>query len=67
MPGFFPIHVAPLMGNEIHDRFGSIVPLHPRVFRYHTGPMVQIQLNPGGFYGVSLTQMKAALEYEEKV
>jgi len=25
---------------------------------YHTGPMVQIQLNPGGFYGVSLTQMK---------
>jgi len=45
------------------------VPLFPftHKLRYHTGPMVQIQLNPGGFYGVSLTQMKAALEYEEKV
>lgn len=64
-PGFFPIHVAPLMGNSMTVS----VPLFPftHKLRYHTGPMVQIQLNPGGFYGVSLTQMKAALEYEEKV
>ena len=56
-----PIHE--LLWWEVHDLFGSMT----HELRYHTGPMVQIQLNPGGFYGVSLTKMKAAWEHEEKV
>ena len=30
--------------------------------RYHTGPLQQISLNQGGFYGVGLSKMEAGEE-----